>query len=1101
MIGPTRFIDALERAGVRFVAGVPDSLLRGACRAIEATFPAERHVVSANEGGAVALAAGQYLATGAVPLVYLQNSGLGNAVNPLASLVDPGVYAIPLVLLIGWRGEPGLPDEPQHGPQGRATLGLLDALAIPYRVLDGNEDAGLDAARWAVAEASRRGGPVALVARRGTFADLETRADAPTASVGLTRAEAIAIIADAAHPSSAFVASTGMIGRELAAHRHERGDALGQDFLSIGSMGHASQIALGIALARPERLVVCLDGDGAALMHLGGITTIGTTAPRNLLHVVLNNGVHDSVGGQPTGAWTVDLPAMARAAGYPEARTFVTEAAALRELVAELQLRPGPSLLEVRVVRGGRSDIGRPTDPPTHAKDSFAKRLRAAADPHLGMETAIERAMHQVRHLMHEQNVFEAGPVTSRTAIYRPLARRRDLALGTFGGPGVDMFTVRSDDVLELFKSGMSSRVPAALLALTSNKQLTKVWLSAHGVPVARGGVATDAEEGMRWFEALGRDVVVKPILGTKGRGISVGLRTEPGFRSAFAAAQEFNRAVVVEETIRGIDLRVVVIGDRTRAAVWRIPANVIGDGTTSIDQLVAAKNRERSKNVYLAMSPLRLDTHARRILRDQGLTVDSVPAAGRRVYLTMTANITSGGDSVNVLEFLHPSVIAMVERAAATVGQGLYLGFDVLLERLDRPPDEQRCVVCELNSNAGPNSSRFPTYGPPVDVADAVLADLFEPSRVTATDRYEAAFTVAGIEQPQAFETWLRKRTRTGTAVSVEEGQAGLHLRLEGRVRHVEQVAESCWRWRGTGSDRAQAVHRTSKPTLPASSRLPPTVRPLRAPQPPDETLAPSLASDEDRPKDADAALLAAAFMRQGWTMHPQRPPWYVIENGTRTGLCFAVQACVATQRLARLRFPLLRWLSDAGVPTPRHAAFTRRELDAALEYLRRKTVSQRLRRAWERARWCQSGVDEAALTAAWQPWPRRLKALILEDEVPGAAVGFLVVAGRAEALPLSGQRMPHPTWSTTVERVAATLPSIDLALVWLRVDDPAAVAETVGWTVVDVDPEPALHRFAESEPGAAAAAADRVVRELYLTGRTYWFDGNPSSASDDRT
>lgn len=1108
MIGPTRFVDALQQAGVRFVSGVPDSLLREVCRAIDASLPVDRHVIAANEGGAVALAAGHHLATGTVPLVYLQNSGLGNAVNPLTSLVDPDVYALPLVLLIGWRGQPGVPDEPQHLVQGRVTPGLLDALAIPYRTLDADEAAALDAARWAVREAGRRSGPVALLVTRGAFAaaDAADAADAAGIDGGvrtLTRADAIAVIADALHASSAIVASTGMIGRELDAYRRERDEPPGRDFLCIGSMGHASQIALGVALARPERLVVCLDGDGAALMHLGGLATIAAASPRNLVHIVLNNGTHDSVGGQPTAAPTIDLPAVARAVGYARVRGPVETADTVTEAVRALQMQEGPCFLDVRVARGAKGSVGRPTEVPQRAKEGFARHLRTAPGTALGIEPAIERAVELVQHRMHEANVFETAQIKNRIAIYRHVARQRNLALGTFGARAVDMFTLRSPEAVEVFKSGMSSRVPAALLGLTSNKELTKVWLAAHDVLVARGGVATDVEQGLRWFATLGRDVAVKPILGTKGRGISVGLRTESEFRSAFERAKRFNSTVLVEEMIRGIDLRVVVIGDRVCAAVWRIPAHVVGDGRSSVQQLVAEKNDERAKNPYLGHMPLRLDANARRVLRDQGLTDDSVPASGRRVYLTMMANLSSGGDSVNVLDTLHPGVIRMIERAAAAIGHGLYLGFDVLLEHLDRAPEEQRCIVCEVNTNAGPNPARYPGYGAPFDVADAIAADVLEAGSKAAAQRHEATFTLAGVTNREGFETWLAEQAGSAVETALSDDAGGLHAHLAGRFRRVEQVAESLWRWRGPGGERIDAVRRSSPPIPPGSASLPAMVRPTAAPSPPGDTLEAALTPVGVSAEDPESVLLQAAFGRRGWRMQPRRARWYLIDDGTRTGLCYSVHASVAAQRLARLRFPLLRWLGDAGLPTPRHAVFARRERAAALAYLRRRGAPQRLRRSWERARWCLEGVDEAALTAAWRPWPRRLKAMVLEDDVAGVPVGFLVIAGRADLLPPSrgATHAPHPSWKGTAERVAAALPGVDLALVWLRVDDPSAVAETVGWTVVDVDPEPALHRLDALAPGTAAAAADRVVQELYLTNRSFWFAGaKPSTSLEQR-
>lgn len=377
MVDPAEFFEAFESAGVRLVAGVPDSLLQAFCRHVDAAVPPDRHVVTANEGSAVALAAGYHLATGSVPLVYLQNSGLGNAVNPLLSLVDPEVYAIPLVLLIGWRGEPDVPDEPQHVAQGRVTPALLDAMGIPYRRLRADEPAPLELAAWAVAEARRRRGPVALLVHRGAFSP--TDAASPTAAaepLPLSREEAIACIVETLAPGVAIVATTGMIGRELHELRLRAGHATDRDFLTVGSMGHASQIALGIAVAGSDGPVVCLDGDGAALMHLGGLATIGTSGARRLFHVVLNNGAHDSVGGQATAAFAVELAAIARACGYRASIGGVCGRDELARAVTELQRSEGPTFLEVRVRKGARRDLGRPTSTPEASKAAFMRWLR-----------------------------------------------------------------------------------------------------------------------------------------------------------------------------------------------------------------------------------------------------------------------------------------------------------------------------------------------------------------------------------------------------------------------------------------------------------------------------------------------------------------------------------------------------------------------------------------------------------------------------------------------------------------------------------------------------------------------------------------------------
>ncbi len=369
MLDPQAFAGWLQQAGVRFTAGVPDSLLKS----LNAVFTASgTDHIAANEGGAVALAIGHHLATGDIPLVYLQNSGLGNTVNPLTSLADPAVYGIPLLLVIGWRGEPGVKDEPQHVAMGRQTPAVLDSVDVPYQVLSPEPETARTQLKDLLETARRRSGPVALLVRKDTFGPY--RAPAIDEPAGLmTREAAIARILDRLPADLPVVATTGMASREVFEHRVRRGEPHDRDFLTVGGMGHASQIALGLALARPDGRVCCLDGDGAFLMHLGGAALIGTGAPAGFRHIVLNNAAHDSVGGQPTVADRIDLPAVARALGYRRAERVDTEAALDTALAAWTEAE-GPVFLEVRVRTGARADLGRPTASPSDQKTAFMNR-------------------------------------------------------------------------------------------------------------------------------------------------------------------------------------------------------------------------------------------------------------------------------------------------------------------------------------------------------------------------------------------------------------------------------------------------------------------------------------------------------------------------------------------------------------------------------------------------------------------------------------------------------------------------------------------------------------------------------------------------------
>lgn len=376
MIDPVEFTDSLERLDIRFVAGVPDSLLKDVCACLTARFPPPRHVIAANEGSAAGLAIGHYLATGRPALVYLQNAGLGNIVNPVASLADPQVYGVPMVLMIGWRGEiladgRQLHDEPQHVKQGQITLAQLDLLGVPFRVVDGQTGAIEPILRELVELALSKSCPVALVVRKQSFSPFKPPAAAERGA--LSRENAIRAVVAALPADVPIVSTTGMASRELFELRKAAGQGHAGDFLTVGGMGHASQIAAGIAMARPGRPVVCLDGDGAMLMHLGGLA-VSADCP-NLLHVVINNGAHDSVGGQPTKGAALDFTRIAKACGY--SRAF--RAASKEEIGPAIRAMlegSGSSLVEIQCRRGARPDLGRPDRSPEHGKQDFMQFLQ-----------------------------------------------------------------------------------------------------------------------------------------------------------------------------------------------------------------------------------------------------------------------------------------------------------------------------------------------------------------------------------------------------------------------------------------------------------------------------------------------------------------------------------------------------------------------------------------------------------------------------------------------------------------------------------------------------------------------------------------------------
>lgn len=373
MISARFFIERLRSNGVDFFAGVPDSLLKNLCAYITDHFDAANNIIASNEGAAVGLAAGHYLATGKPACVYMQNSGEGNIINPLTSLTDKEVYRIPVLLLIGWRGRPGVHDEPQHVKQGKVTLDLLNILGIGYEVLSKEEEMASQQIDKAVA-ALRNEETFALVVEKDTF-EPYTLQRVECNDLSLSREEAIQTVAAALSERDCIVSTTGMISRELFEYRAAMGQGHEHDFLTVGSMGHASQIALGIALAQPDRRVWCFDGDGATLMHMGSMAIIASKCPTNYIHVVFNNGAHDSVGGQPTVALHIDLPGVARAVGYR--KTFsVDNINALASTLKQVTDIDGPVLLEVKVKKGNRKDLGRPTTTPIQNKEALMNYLK-----------------------------------------------------------------------------------------------------------------------------------------------------------------------------------------------------------------------------------------------------------------------------------------------------------------------------------------------------------------------------------------------------------------------------------------------------------------------------------------------------------------------------------------------------------------------------------------------------------------------------------------------------------------------------------------------------------------------------------------------------
>jgi phosphonopyruvate decarboxylase len=372
MLAPADYLRVLSDAGVTFFTGVPDSLLKEFCACVTATMRQQDHVIAANEGASVGLAIGHHIGTGSLPLVYLQNSGLGNTVNPLLSLASPEVYGVPMLLMLGWRGEPGKKDEPQHVHQGRVMVQILEDMDIPVVVLSNEIATAKLQTQAAAKQAYEIKGPVAIIVKKNTFdkyASPKVEVDLP-----MGREEAIIAAAQTLEDNAAVICTTGMPSRELFEHR-ARGEAgHHRDFLTVGGMGHASQIALGIAMAQPSRPVYCFDGDGAALMHMGSMAIIGQSNVKNLIHLVFNNGVHGSVGGQPTVGLNIDMPQIATACGFATSQRVIT-LDKLKNAISAARMTEGVHFIEVQVRPGNRADIGRPTSSPAQNKTAMMKFL------------------------------------------------------------------------------------------------------------------------------------------------------------------------------------------------------------------------------------------------------------------------------------------------------------------------------------------------------------------------------------------------------------------------------------------------------------------------------------------------------------------------------------------------------------------------------------------------------------------------------------------------------------------------------------------------------------------------------------------------------
>jgi phosphonopyruvate decarboxylase len=371
MIRPDRLYSFLQQAGISFYTGVPDSLLKDFLKYIEDNAGKENHIITANEGLAVSLAAGYHFSTGKMPLVYLQNSGLGNIINPLTSLADKEMYAVPMLLMIGWRGRPGSKDEPQHIKMGRITTSMLDVLEVPYLIMDENEDSLFEKITIAIGMATKESKPVALLFPENIFEVYKGVSERD--KYLLQREEVIDEIVRHLQGDETVVCTTGKIGREFYEQNVAASNKISKYFLSVGAMGHANHIALGINLHTKEK-VIMLDGDGALLMQMGSMTSIGHHAKKQFIHIVINNGSHESVGGQPTEGFFANLEGIATACGYNKTICITTKDELSAWLNNELTTEE-IQFVEIRTNRNSRTDVGRPDGNPADWKKDFMKAL------------------------------------------------------------------------------------------------------------------------------------------------------------------------------------------------------------------------------------------------------------------------------------------------------------------------------------------------------------------------------------------------------------------------------------------------------------------------------------------------------------------------------------------------------------------------------------------------------------------------------------------------------------------------------------------------------------------------------------------------------
>ena len=375
LIKPIDFFSELKKVGINFFTGVPDSLLKELCFCIENKVSKNNHIIAANEGNAIALAAGYHLSTRKIPLVYMQNAGFGNAINPLLSLCDKTVYSIPMLILVGWRGEPGFKDEPQHKKQGLIQKNLLKAMQLPFGIISRNDKAFKVKINKALKKIRNTQSPYVLLIKDKVFDKYKKNIKKIKINNKILREKALEIVLQKIHKDSVIISTTGKTSRELFELRKKNKQNFSKDFLTIGSMGHCSSIALGIAMSMSRKKIFCIDGDGSLLMHFGSLTTIKSLKPKNLKYILMNNETHESVGGQTTDFKGINISKVIKAINYNK----VYSVKSIKDLKLKLNVflkSKGPSFLEIKIKTQARKNLGRPNISPLQNKINFMRFLK-----------------------------------------------------------------------------------------------------------------------------------------------------------------------------------------------------------------------------------------------------------------------------------------------------------------------------------------------------------------------------------------------------------------------------------------------------------------------------------------------------------------------------------------------------------------------------------------------------------------------------------------------------------------------------------------------------------------------------------------------------